>query len=81
MGRNVQHSRLFLVCLKQLLCALFLLFFKLTGTEMGPRFKKVNREQVKNAYSIKMMLKYFKGSVILVAYGRHIKLFADQIKW
>lgn len=47
---------------------------------MGPRFKKANREQVENVYSIKMILKYFKGSVILVAYGRHIKLFAGQIK-
>lgn len=68
MGRNVQYSRLSLVCPKQLLCGLFLLFFKLTGTEMGPRFRKVNREQVENVYSIKMILKYFKVSVIPVAY-------------
>lgn len=80
MGRNVQYSRLSLVCLKQLLCGLFLLFLKLTGAEMGPRFKKVNREQVENVYSIKMILKYFKHSIILVAYGRHIKLLAGQIK-
>lgn len=78
MGRNVQYRRLSLVCLKQFLCGIFLLFFKLTGTEMGPRFRKVDRELVENVYSIKMILKYFKGSVILVAYGRHIKLFTGQ---
>lgn len=80
MGRNVQYSRLSSVCLKQLLCGLFLLFFKLTGTEMGLRFKKVNSEQVENVYSIKTILKYFKCSVILVAYGRQTKLLAGQIK-
>lgn len=48
LGMNNRVDYLEEVYLKQLLCSLFLLFFKLTDTETGPRFKKGNREQVEN---------------------------------
>lgn len=39
-----------------------LLFFILTGTETGPRFRKGNREHAGNVHSVKMIPKCFKYS-------------------